>query len=146
MKRISILLMSFAVLALSSCSSMKKISNSDSAASVMGQNCAVATNSLYKTYKSNGKIDLTSANNVTNIVTVATAYKQLKANSSNASYRKAFTSGAVAAGTGIITANNADRFTNALLNCTGLNGVTAQNIQQKAETAVTIVTLFNALK
>lgn len=138
--------MSFALLAFASCSSMQNIASSGSAAAVSGQQCAVATNALYKTYKSTGKIELANTNNVTNILTVITAYNQLKAHKGDAAYRKAFANGAVAAGTGVITSANADTFTNTLLNASGLNGVTAQNIQQKTQTAATIISLFSALK
>lgn len=139
-------MMSFALLAFASCSSMQNIASSGSAAAVSGQQCAVATNALYKTYKSTGKIELANTNNVTNILTVITAYNQLKAHKGDAAYRKAFANGAVAAGTGVITSANADTFTNTLLNASGLNGVTAQNIQQKTQTAATIISLFSALK
>lgn len=146
MKRLSILMMSIAMLAFTSCSTLQNVASSGSAATLSGQQCAVATNSLYKTYKSTGKIELANATNVTNILTVITSYKQLKANKGDSAYRKAFASGAVAAGTGLITAANAETFTNTLLNASGLDGVTAANIQQKTQTAATIISLFNALK
>lgn len=146
MKRLSILMMSFALLTFASCSTLQNVASSGSAATVSGQQCAVATNALYKTYKSTGKIELANANNVTNILTVITSYNQLKAHKGDASYRKAFANGAVLAGTGIITSANAENFTNTLLNASGLNGVTAQNIQQKTQTAATIISLFSALK
>lgn len=145
MKRLSILLMSVAILALGSCKLTKSVSASDSAAVMSGKQCAIASNSLYNTYKSTGKLDLSNNTNVTNILTVITSYNQLKENKNNTSYRKAFAKGAASAGTQLITSANSERFIDALLNCTALNGVTAQNIQQKAQTASTIITLFNAL-
>lgn len=146
MKRLSILIMSVAVLALASCSSLQKAVSGGDAAALTGQQCAVATNALYKTYKSTGKIALTDANNVSNILVVVTSYNQLKSHKGDANYRKSFTKGAIAAGTGLITANNGEAFTNALLNASGLSGVNAANVQQKVQTASTIITLFNALK
>lgn len=139
-------MMSFALLAFASCSTLQNVASSGSAATVSGQQCAVATNALYKTYKSTGKIALTDANNVSNILVVVTSYNQLKSHKGDANYRKSFTKGAVAAGTGLITANNGEAFTNALLNASGLSGVNAANVQQKVQTASTIITLFNALK
>ena len=146
MKRLSILMMSIAMLAFASCSTLQQAASSGGAAALSGQSCAVATSSLYKTYKSTGKIELTNPTNVTNILTVITAYNQLKEHKADANYRKAFANGAVAAGTGVITAANAETFTNTLLNASGLNGVTASNIQQKTQTAATIISLFSALK
>ena len=146
MKRLSILLMSIAMLAFASCSTLNNIASSGSAAALSGQLCAVATNALYKTYKSTGKIELTNASNVSNILTVVTSYNQLKAHKGDSAYHKAFAEGAVAAGTGVITSANAETFTNTLLNASGLSGVTASNIQQKVQTTATIISLFSALK
>lgn len=146
MKRLSILMMSIAMLAFASCSTLQQVASSNSVAAASGQSCAVATNALYKTYKSTGKIELTDLSNVTNILTVVTSYNQLKAHKNDAAYRKAFASGAVAAGTGVITSANADTFTNTLMNASGLDGVTASNIKQKTQTAATIISLFGALK
>lgn len=139
-------MMSIAALALVSCSAVQKTVSSDNAASLSGQQCATATNALYKAYKTAGKIDLSSTTNVSNILVVATAYNQLKANKGDASYRKAFTKGAVAAGTGLITAANAETFTNTLLNSTGLGNINTTNIKNNVQTAGTIITLLNTLK
>ena len=147
MKKISIFLMSIAMLAFASCSSMQQAASSNTGAAATGQQAAIATNALYKNYNASGKkLDLTNPTNIANILTVVTAYKQLKANKGNANYSKSFTSGAVAAGTGLITTANATNYTNALLNSAGLDGVTASNIQNKVQTASTIISLFNALK
>ena len=146
MKKIRLLLLSVATLAIASCSSMQNIASSNSAASLSGQQCATATKSLYNKYKSTGKIDLTQSDNVMNVLAVATAYNQLKANKGDSSYRKAFAQGAIGAGTGLITAANAERFTSALLNSTGLSGLNSSNIQSKVQTASTIISLLNTLK
>ena len=146
MKKISLLLAGFVIMAVTSCSTMQQAASSNTAASMTGQQAAIATNSLYKTYSSTGKLDLSNSNNVANILTVITAYNQLKSNKNDDSYRKAFNSGAISAGTGLITTANANTFANALLNSTGLSGVNASNIQNKVQTASTIITLLKALK
>ena len=76
---------------------------------------------------------------------VATSYSQLRQNKGNSSYKQSFTNGMIS-GSNLITAVNATSIVNTLLNCTGLNNVNASNIQQKAETVGTIITLLNALK
>lgn len=139
-------MMSIAMLAFASCSSVQKIASSGGAAAASGQACANATNALYKTYKSTGKIELSDANNVTNILAVVAAYNQLKAHKDDATYRKEFAKGAVAAGTGLITAQNADLFTNTLLNASGLDGINISNVKQKAQNAKTIISILDALK
>ena len=146
MKKLSIILMSIAVLAFASCSSLQNAASSNTVAQASGQQCAMAASSLYQSYKSTGKLDITSGSNLTNALALITCYNQLKQNKGNADYRKAFTSGAISAGTSLITSANAEQFTNALLNATGLDNVNMQNISQKVETASTIITLLNALK
>lgn len=146
MKRLSLLIMTFAMIgAITSCSSLKSIGASDTVAQAAGVSCAKALTNLNASYKANGTISLSNTNDLTNMLTIATTYSQLRNNKDNASYKQAFTAGLIS-GSNLITSANANNIMNTLLNSTGLNGVNTTNIQSKVETVGTIITLLNALK
>lgn len=146
MKKIAILLMCVATMAMTGCSSLQKAASSNTAASTAGASCGKALVALYNSYKTTGKLDLTSGNNLSNALVVVTSYSQLKENKDNETYKNAFRSGLITSGSPYISTSNASGVLSTLLNSTGLAGVNASNIAQKAETVSTIVTLLNALK
>ena len=118
MKRLSIILVSFATLALTSCGILN--SSSNSAATALGQTCGAAVLGLYQSYKATGSLSLTTGNNLTNALTLATCYTQLSQNKDNSNYRKAFASGLVLSSAGLITNQNSATFINALLGTSSL--------------------------
>lgn len=128
-----------------SCGNTANLASSDTAAKAAGVSCAQALTALNSSYKANGTISLSNTNDLSNMLIVATSYSQLKQNKGNNTYRQAFTNGMIS-GSNLITAANATGIVSSLLNCTGLSNVNASNIQQKAETVSTIITLLNALK
>lgn len=144
MKKIGLMLVCFATLAFASCGTSNVLS-SNSAASTAGSACGAAVKGLYSSYKSTGKVDLTNATNLSNALVLATSYSQLQSHKGDSSYQKAFTTGLISGGTGLLTTANATSFLGTLINSTGLANVNAQNIAQKAETVSTIITLLNAL-
>lgn len=146
MKKIASILMAFVMCAMvSSCGSTGNLAASDTAAKTAGISCAKALTALNSNYKANGTISLSNTADLSNMLIVATSYSQLRQNKGNSSYKQSFTNGMIS-GSNLITAVNATSIVNTLLNCTGLNNVNASNIQQKAETVGTIITLLNALK
>ena len=97
----------------------------------MGQTCGSAILGLYNSYKSTGTINLTSGNNLSNALALATAYTQIKANKDNSSYRKSFATGLVMSSAGLITNQNSNEFINLLLTCSGLANVSSSNTSQQ---------------
>ena len=146
MKRLVLLLMCVATLAMTSCGSLAGSGNSNAAAQMSGQTCGVAVQQLYSSYKATGKVDLTNATNLSNALIVATACTNLRANKDDKNYRTAFTNGLILSSAGLITTANATAFVDQMLNTAGLTNVNSQNIAQTAATAAAIVTLFNALR
>ena len=146
MKRLGLLLMCVATLAMTSCGMMQSAASSDPVAQASGQACGTAVQGLYNSYKSLGKVDLTAGNNLTSALALATAYSQLQQNKDNKAYRTAFTTGLIASSAGLITKANADSFINKLLSTTGLANVNADKVAQTASTVAAIVTLMQALK
>lgn len=146
MKRLGLLLMCIATLAMTSCSTIQSAASSDTVASATGKSCGTAVQGLYRSYKSSGTVDLTNTANLNNAIALATAYTNLKNNRSNSTYRKAFTSGLIASSAGLITSSNATAFVDKLLATSGLSNVNTQNIAQTAATASAIMTLLNTLK
>ena len=146
MKRLGIIIICIASLALSSCSALQSASSSNSVAKATGQTCGTAVQGLYNAYRNTGSVDLTNATNLNNALALATAYTNLKQNKDNSDYRRAFTSGLIASSAGLITSTNASAFIDKLLASAGLANVNTQNIAQTAATVTAIVTLLNALK
>jgi hypothetical protein len=142
MKRLSILMVCFATLVLTSCGALNTSSNS--AAQAMGQTCGAAVLGLYQSYKATGTINLTTGNNLTNALALATCYTQLKANKDNKAYRSSFTNGLILSSAGLITNQNASTFVNALLSANGLANLNANSTQQQNKAATT--SMNNLLK
>lgn len=146
MKRLGILMLCIATLAMSSCSLFDAAASSNTVAKASGQSCGSAVQGLYGAYRNTGNIDLTNATNLNNALALATSYANLKQNKDNADYRKAFTAGLIASSAGLITSANATAFVDKLLASSGLSNINSQNIAQTATTAVTIVNLLKVLK
>lgn len=145
MKKIALLFVAVATMFMTSCGGLKSTTTQNAAATAAGSACGAAVSGLYKSYKATGNINLATTNDLTNALAVATAYSQLRANSGNAAYKKAFAAGLVAGSAGTITTATATSFMNSLLATAGLAGVNANNIASKVETASAIVTLLRAL-
>jgi len=143
MKKFSIILMFVAMFAATSCSSLS--SATDTAAVTSGAACSQALLSLNKSKKA-GTLAITNPTDLSNMLVVIGAYNGLKANKENTNYKKSFTTGMVTGGGSIINKTMATNITNSLLNASGLEGVTATNIAQKAQTVNTIIQLLGALK
>lgn len=137
--------MCVATLAMTSCSSLQS-AGANAVAQASGQACGNAVQGLYSSYKNTGKVDLTTGNNLTNALALATAYTELQQNKGNAAYRKAFTTGLIASSAGLITSANAGSFVDKLMSSVGLSNVTADKVSQTATTVAAIITLLNALK
>jgi len=146
MKRLGILLVCFATMAMTSCSLFQSAASSNTVAQASGQACGSAVQGLYSSYKNTGKVDLTNANNLNNALALATAYTNLKQNKDNTSYRNSFATGLILSSAGLITQANANQFIDKLLSTAGLSNINSQNIAQTAATAAAIVTLLNTLK
>ena len=146
MKRISILIMCIATLALTACSSISSAASGNTVANASGQACGTAVQGLYGSYKNTGKVDLTNTTNLNNALVLATAYTNLKQNKDNSDYRKAFTTGLIASSAGLITQANAATFVDKLLAMSGLGNINTQNVTQTAATVAAIVALLNVLK
>ena len=146
MKKISMFFVGLAMIAFTACTSLSNSASSNAAAMLSGQQCASAISTLYNSYKSLGKVDLTNAANLSSAIIVATCYTQLKANKDDANYRKSFTAGAISAGTSIITPNNADAFTTALLAANGLSGLNSQTSTNTTTTTSSSTALTNLMK
>ena len=136
MKRLSIILVCFATMAFTSCSVLNSVASSNSAASTLGQTCGSAILGLYQSYKATGTINLTTGNNLTNALALASCYMQLKSNAGNSDYRKAFANGLILSSSGLITNQNSNAFINALLSANGLSNVSSSNTTQQNQKAV----------
>lgn len=146
MKRLGLLIVCFATLALTSCGAIQSAASSNTVAQASGQACGTAVQGLYSSYKSTGTIDLTNANNFNNALALATAYTNLNQNKGNEAYRKSFTTGLILSSAGLITQANATQFVDKLLANAGLGNINTQNVAQTAATAAAIITLLNTLK
>lgn len=142
MKRLGLLLVCFAALAMTSCDALSSASSSNSVAKAAGQTCGSAVQGLFRTYKNTGTVDLTNSTNINNALALATAYTNLKNNRGDANYRQAFTSGLIASSAGLITSANASAFVDRLLATSGLANLNMQNISQSVSTAASIVNLI----
>ena len=103
MKKLSIIMMCVASLAFVSCGSTSGLSlNSNSAAKDNGKTAATSIIALYNSYRSTGTINLGNPTDLTAALTLATAYTNLRNNQADDNYKKAFASGMVSAGAGLI--------------------------------------------
>ena len=145
MKKLSIIMMCVASLAFVSCGSTSGLSlNSNSAAKDNGKTAATSIIALYNSYRSTGTINLGNPTDLTAALTLATAYTNLRNNQADDNYKKAFASGMVSAGAGLITTSNVNSVINTMVNLTGLN-VNAATITNSIGTATAIIQLLQAL-
>ena len=138
--------MCVATLAFASCTALSNAASGDAAATAAGRSCASALVNLYQNYKSVGKVDLTNPTNLSNALIIATSYSQLKQNKGNETYRKAFTSGLISGGAGVITNTNADLITNSLLNSNGLGTISSTNATQNTQAATSLLSIMKSMK
>ena len=143
MKKFGIIMMFAALLGFTSCGTLA--STTDATAAASGAACGNALISLNNSKKA-GTLSITNPTDLSNMLVVISAYNTLKANKENSTYKKSFATGMVTGGNGLITTANALSITNSLLNATGLDGINANNITQKAQTVSTIIQLLGALK
>lgn len=143
MKKFSLIMMFVAMFAMTSCGTLGSATNVAAASS--GAACGQALIALNNSKKA-GTLAITNPTDLSNMIVVVGAYNSLKANKADAGYKKAFASGMVTGGAGVITSTMATNLTNNLMNAAGLDGVTANNIKQKAQTVSTIVQLLTLLK
>jgi hypothetical protein len=143
MKKFGIIMMFVAMLGATSCSSLA--SATDATAAAAGATCGKALLALNNSKKA-GTLSITNPTDLSNMLIVITSYNGLKANKENGVYKKSFAAGMVTGGNGIITPSMATNLTNSLLNASGLDGINAGNIAQKAQTIGTIMQLLGALK
>ena len=149
MKKLSIIMMCLAALAFASCSSTfgsasGTRSNTSTVAKDNGKTAATSLIALYNSYKSTGTINLGNPTDLTAALTLATAYTNFRNNQQDAAYKKAFATGMVAAGAGLITSANVNTIINTMNNLTGLN-VNAATITNSVGTATAIIQLLQAL-
>lgn len=142
MKRIAILAVCFATLAMTSCGILNTSGNS--AAQALGQTCGAAVLGLYQSYKSTGTLNLTNGNNLTHALALATCYTQLSQNKSNSSYRKAFANGLILSSAGLITNQNSAAFINALLGTSSL--ATVNNSSSSVQVSKTTPAITGLIK
>lgn len=146
MKRLAILFVCVATLATSSCSLFQSAASSNTAAQALGQTCGAAVLSLYQSYKSTGTLSLTSGDNLTNALALATCYTQLSQNKSNSDYRKSFANGLILSSAGLITNQNASTFINALLGSSAIGNVNSNSTStQLNKVTPTYTTLLKSL-
>lgn len=138
MKRIAILAVCFATLAMTSCGILN--SSSNSAAQALGQTCGAAVLGLYQSYKSTGTLNLTPGNNLANALALATCYTQLSQNKDNSSYRKSFANGLILSSAGLITNQNSAAFINALLGTSSLGTVNSNSTSVQVNKTTPAVT------
>lgn len=145
MKRLAILFVCVATLAMTSCD-MLGAGASNTVAQSLGQTCGTAVLGLYQSYKNTGTIDLTNANNLTNALALATVYTQLRQNKDNNTYRNAFTSGLILSSAGLITNQNAGNFISALLGTQQLGTInSSSSTSQVNKTTPAIVNLVKSV-
>ena len=140
MKRLSFILFCFASLAFSSCSLFQSAASSNSAAQALGQTCGSAVLGLYQSYKATGSLSLTSGDNLTNALALATCYTQLSQNKDNSSYRKSFANGLILSSAGLITNQNSAAFINALLGTSSLASVNSSSTPMQINKTTPAVT------
>ena len=146
MKKISIIMMFVALFATTSCSSLTGAS--DTAAMTTGTTCARALIALRASHKA-GTLSITNLSDLSNMLVVDNAYNSLKTNKANSNYKKSFSTGMVAGGSGIITNSNVATIVNLLLNANGLANVNSNNISTGSNsTTVTnsIVPMIECMK
>lgn len=150
MKKLSIIMLCVATIVFASCGTTQNASTSGgsatntSVAKSQGRSTATALITLYNSYRATGTVNLGNATDLSAALIVATGYTNLRSNQADANYKKAFASGMVAAGAGLITTNNVNSIINTMNNLTGLN-VNAATISNSVGTATAIIQLLQAL-
>lgn len=146
MKKLSIIMMFVALFATTSCSSLTGAT--DTTAIATGTTCAKALIALRSSYKA-GTLSLTNLSDLSNMLIVANAYTSLKANKENANYKKSFSTGMVAGGSGAITNSNVATIVNLLMNANALgtlNNNNATNSTTEKQTTGSVIPMFDAMK
>ena len=82
-----------------------------------GIQAGMALLSLYKQYKSNGKLDLTNASNITSLLSLASNIKGLKSGDNNTS----FLSGLMQGSSNLVNKSNSSTVLNTLSSLAGMN-------------------------
>ena len=139
-------MMCLATIAFSSCGSTfgGATGTASSAAKDNGRAAGASIITLYNSYRSTGTVNLGNPTDLTAALSLATAYTNFRNNQADANYKKAFASGMVAAGAGLITTKNVNSIINTMNNLTGLN-VNAATITNSVGTATAIIQLLQAL-
>ena len=116
-------------------------------ATSQGRAAGVALNSLYNTYKAEGKIDVTKVKNITNITTLHKNLKGLKGQSKKSDFYKEFVSGLISGSENLVKENNSATVMNSLMAISG-NETTAKNgkLENASETLDALSDIFNALR
>lgn len=139
MKKFSIIMMFVAMFAATSCSTLS--SASDTAAVTTGTTCARALLALRASHKA-GTLSIANMSDLSNMLVVVNAYNSLKTNKDNANYKKSFSTGMVAGGSGIINNSNVATIVNLLLNANGLANVNSNNISTGSNSTTTTSTIM----
>ncbi len=124
--------------------------NANTTASNAGSTAGAALNSLYSTYRQNGKLDLTNLTTLISVAQLVNSCQSLK--SSDATYKKAFGTGLILGSTGLVTQTNSNTVTSALastmsnINTNSLAGLLmASQTNNQSSNSATVNTLANAL-
>ncbi len=150
---LKILMVSVMVTALmvSSCSSLNQVASNTSTTSqayVSGQGFGTSLKSLYSSYKSEGKLDLSNATNLLNLATLATNASAIKGNMKNATFYKEFAAGAVNSNT-LITNSNVGSIISAVsgLDLNSLVSNAKNNVSNATTTTTTnaLISVLNTL-
>lgn len=146
MKKFGILMMFAAVMAFTSCSTLVGGSTT-SAGSKAGSQASSALVGLYNSHKANGTIAITNPTDMTNILSLLSAYNELKSHKDDASYKSEFAKGMASVGGNVITTANATSVMNSMLSATGLSSnFSSANLSEKMQTVQAIITLVQLLK
>jgi hypothetical protein len=124
--------------------------NANTTASNAGSTAGAALNSLYATYRQNGKIDLTNLTTLISVAQLVNSCQSLK--SSDATYKKSFGTGLVLGSMGLVTQSNSNTVTSALastmsnINTNSLASLlTASQTNNQTSNSETVNSLANAL-
>ncbi len=146
MKKFSIIMMFVALFATTSCSSITGAT--DTTAIATGTTCAKALIALRSSYKA-GTLSLTNMADLSNMLIVANAYTALRTNKDNSNFKKSFSTGMVAGGSGIINNSNVATIVNLLMNANALGTVTSDNASNSTtdtQTTNSLKPIFNTMK
>ena len=94
-----------------------------STATSQGKAAGMALNALYKTYKAQGKIDVSNVKNITDITTLTKNLKGLKGQSKKSDFYKEFLSGLISGSNDLVTEKNSATVMNSLMALAGNDNV-----------------------